>query len=124
MIKKNLLSLIKVYINLNQTFNGCLIDNSELIDIENDINASFAKEYNVLLKGISGMEKINLSTLNSPNNEEYVKNMVAIYTSLNRLENHFIDLREAHTKISKTFRSIVKDNIEDTELLESENEES
>lgn len=56
----------------------------------------------------------------------YLEGMVSIYTSLNRLENFIIDLREVHIQISQNFRYIASElplkenNSSDEVLLEDD----
>ena len=88
------------------TVSDNLISEEELIDIKNSLDSSFNSDYSKLLYGIDKMREIDFSKLDNPNDENYLEGMVCIYTSLNRLENYFIDLREVHVQISKTFRHI------------------
>ena len=109
MIKEVLDNIIDIYIELNRNLEGNLISEEELTDIKNSLDKSFNSEYSKLLYGIDKMRGIDFSKLDNPNDENYLEGMVSIYTSLNRLENYFIDLREAHVQISKTFRHIAGD---------------
>lgn len=102
------------------------INGKELTDIKNSLDNSFDSDYNKLLYGIDKMREIDFTKLDNPDDMNYLEGMVSIYTSLNRLENFIIDLREVHIQISQNFRYIASElplkenNSSDEVLLEDD----
>ena len=79
-MQKLLKELSEIYIKLNKNFDEKLINHAELVDINEDIIDIFPKDCARLEQGIERMKKLKLSVLSSPNDEDYLKGMVDIYS--------------------------------------------
>ena len=105
-MKELLERLAKIYYNLNERFNGELIDKTEIIDVIEMLQEDFENEYAQLKNGIKVMEGLDLGHLTDSNDGQYIHGMVEIYGSILDLGNYFQDLYDIHVKISKKFRYI------------------
>lgn len=105
-MKELLERLAKIYYNLNERFNGELIDKTEIIDVIEMLQEDFENEYAQLKNGIKVMEGLDLGHLTDSNDGQYIHGMVEIYGSILELGNYFQDLYDIHVKISKKFRYI------------------
>ena len=105
-MKELLERLAKIYYNLNERFNGELIDKTEIIDVIEMLQEDFENEYTQLKNGIKVMEGLDLGHLTDSNDGQYIHGMVEIYGSILELGNYFQDLYDIHVKISKKFRYI------------------
>ena len=95
-----------IYLKLNKRFDEKLIDKTEIEDVIEILQDDFENDYSKIKIGIDKMKKMDLSMLNSPNDEAYLDGMIHIYSGLLEMKNYFEDLREIHIKISKKFRYI------------------